>query len=176
MRFRIAAWLMGAMLLAGTPLKAQTAQKEPSPRRGGTLLFSVDAEPPNYDCHANISFAFLHPIAPHYSTLLKFDTARYPKVIGDIADSWTVSPDKRTYTFKLRPNIVFHDGTVLTSADVKASYERIAHPPPGVISARLVDYASIDSIETPDPLTVVFRLKWPDAAKLPNIATPRNSK
>ena len=174
MRFRIAAWLMGAMLLAGTPLKAQTAQKEPSPRRGGTLLFSVDAEPPNYDCHANISFAFLHPIAPHYSTLLKFDTARYPKVIGDIADSWTVSPDKRTYTFKLRPNIVFHDGTVLTSADVKASYERIAHPPPGVISARLVDYASIDSIETPDPLTVVFRLKWPDAAMLPNFASPWN--
>ena len=46
MRFQVFAWLLGAMLLAGTPLGAQTAQKEPSPRRGGTLLFSVDAEPP----------------------------------------------------------------------------------------------------------------------------------
>ena len=40
--------------------------------------YDVDAEPANYDCHANISFAFIHPVAPHYSTLLKFDAANYP--------------------------------------------------------------------------------------------------
>ena len=77
-----------------------------------------------------MSFAVLHPIAPHYSTLLKFDTANYPQVEGDLAKSWTVSPDKLTYTFKLRPNVLFHDGSRLTSEDVKASWERITRPSP----------------------------------------------
>jgi peptide/nickel transport system substrate-binding protein len=145
-----------------------------SPIRGGILEFAVDSEPPNYDCHANISFAFLHPVAPHYSTLLKFDGANYPQIKGDLAESWTVSPDKLTYSFKLRPGVLFHDGTRLSSADVRASYERIIHPPSGVISARQVNYAAIAEIETPDPLTVTFRLKWPEAAMLANFASPWN--
>ncbi len=144
------------------------------PKRGGTLEFAVTVEPGNYDCHGNISFAFLHPIAPHYSTLLKFDAANYPQIIGDLAESWSVSADRLTYTFKLRPNILFHDGSRMTSADVKASYERIVHPPPDVVSARKVDYAAISSIDTPDPLTVVFRLQWPEAAMLANFASPWN--
>ena len=145
-----------------------------SPQRGGILPFAVDAEPPNYDCHANFSFVLMHVVAPHYSTLLKFDTANYPQVVGDLAESWSVSPDRRTYTFKLRPNVLFHDGSKLTSADVKASYERIIHPPQGVISVRQADYAAITSIDTPDPLTVIFHLQWPDAAMSANFASPWN--
>lgn len=169
MRSFVFAWLTGVSILIAMPTMAET-----TPTRGGILRFSVDAEPANYDCHSNVSFALLHPIAPHYSTLLKFDTAHYPQVTQDLAASWTVSPDKRTYTFKLRPNILFHDGAVLTSADVKASYERIIHPPPGVISVRQIDYTSIAAIETPDPLTVVFRLQWPDPAMQANFASPWN--
>ena len=146
-----------------------------APKRGGILEFAVDAEPPNYDCHANATFAVLHPVAPHYSTLLKFDTANYPQVEGDLAQTWSVSADKRSYLFRLFPNVLFHDGSALTSADVKASYERIVRPPPGVISARQVNYAAIDTIETPDPLTVVFRLKWPEAAMLQNFASEWNA-
>jgi peptide/nickel transport system substrate-binding protein len=85
-----------------------------------------------------------------------------------------VSPDRLTYTFELRPNILFHDGTKLTSADVKASYDRIVHPPAGVVSSRKVDYAAIASIDTPDPRTVVFHLQWPEAAMLANFASPWN--
>ncbi len=44
-----------------------------SPKSGGTLTFAVSAEPPNYDCHAQSSFAFIHPVRPHYSTLLVGD-------------------------------------------------------------------------------------------------------
>jgi peptide/nickel transport system substrate-binding protein len=150
------------------------AMADPTPKHGGTLEFAVTVEPASYDCHANISFAFLHPVAPHYSTLLKFDSANYPQIVGDLAASWTVSPDRLTYTFRLRPDILFHDGSTMTSADVKASYERIVHPPLGVISARKVDYAAIASIDIPDPLTVVFRLKWPEAAMLANFASPWN--
>ena len=150
------------------------AASTPTPHRGGILPFAVDAEPPNYDCHANFSFVLMHVVAPHYSTLLKFDTANYPQVVGDLAESWSVSPDRRTYTFKLRPNVLFHDGTRLTSADVKVSYERITHPPQGVLSVRQADYSAITSIDTPDPLTVVFHLQWPDAAMLANFASPWN--
>jgi peptide/nickel transport system substrate-binding protein len=69
---------------------------------------------------------------------------------------------------------MFHDGSRLTSADVKASYDRIIHPPQGVLSVRQADYAAITDIETPDPMTVVFHLQWPDAAMLANFASPWN--
>jgi peptide/nickel transport system substrate-binding protein len=163
--------LVAAVLLLAGLAGASAA---PQPRRGGTLDFAVTVEPSNYDCDANISFAFLHPVAPHYSTLLRFDAAEYPRIVGDLAQSWTVSPDRRTYTFKLRPHVLFHDGSRLTSADIKASYERIIHPPPGVKSARRIDYAAISRIDTPDPLTVVFHLGWPEAAMLAGFASPWN--
>jgi hypothetical protein len=55
---------------------APRAYLRPRSNRGGTLIFAVDSEPANYDRHADVSFAFLHPVAPHYSTLLKFDAHR----------------------------------------------------------------------------------------------------
>jgi peptide/nickel transport system substrate-binding protein len=179
--WRSAAYLLGfraiglvAAFMVALSASLSVAPAGTAPKRGGTLEFAVLVEPSNFDCHANISFAFLHPIAPHYSTLLKFDAPNYPQIVGDLAESWSVSPDHLTYTFKLRPNVLFHDGSKLTSTDVKASYERIAHPPPGVVSVRKVDYAAIGSIETPDPHTIVFHLQWPEAAMLANFASPWN--
>lgn len=166
-----AMWLsctFAALALLGMSAQAQT------PKRGGTLAFAVSAEPPNYDCHANSSFAFIHPVRPHYSTLLEFDGANYPKVRGDLAQSWTVSKDGLTYTFKLHRNVKFHDGTPLTSADVKATYDRIVNPPEGVVSLRKAAYADIDSISTPDAHTVVFKLGAPNAAMLSMLASPWN--
>jgi peptide/nickel transport system substrate-binding protein len=160
---------LGILLNASTPALAQA-----QPATGGTLTFAVESEPANYDCHANVSYSFLHAVAPSYSTLLKFDAANYPQIKGDLAESWSVSPDRLTYRFRLQANVLFHDGAALTSSDVKASYERILHPPPGVISARQSDYAAISAIETPDPLTVVFHLQHPDAAMLANFASPWN--
>jgi len=161
-------------LVALAALLPGWALAETQPHRGGTLEFVVDNEPPNYDCHQNISFAFIHPIAPHYSTLLKFDGANYPEVKGDLAESWAISPDQKTYTFKLRPNVLFHDGSKLTSADVKASYQRIIAPPPGVKSPRRAAHAAIGAIETPDPRTIVFKLQWPEASMLAGFASPWN--
>ena len=154
----------GAIALTG--IAAQT------PVAGGGLKFAVGAEPPNYDCHAQTSFAFIHPVRPHYSTLLKFDTPNYPKIVGDVAESWTVSKDGLTYTFKLRKGVKFHDGSTLSSEDIKATYDRIRKPPPGVKSLREEGYADINTIETPDPLTVVFRLKKHNASMLANFASP----
>ena len=159
--------LVGAALALGASVtQAQT------PKKGGVLNFSVSAEPPNYDCHANSSFAFIHPVRPHYSTLLEFDPANYPKIRGDLATSWETAKDGLTYTFKLRPNVKFHDGTAMTSADVKASYDRIVNPPAGVVSLRKAAYSDISSIEAPDPQTVVFKLTTPNASMLANFASP----
>ncbi len=160
------------VLMAAAVAMAAGADQALAQKRGGVLKFAVSAEPPNYDCHGATSFAFIHPVRPHYNTLLKFDEPNYPKVKGDLAESWQVSPDGLTYTFKLRPNVKFHDGSPMTSADVKATYERIANPPQGVVSIRKAAYADIASIETPDPLTVIFKLKARNASMLTNFASP----
>ncbi len=144
-----------------------------TPKKGGTLNFSVVAEPPNYDCHGSTTFALIHPIAPHYSTLVKFDGKDYPKVIPDLAESWTVSPDGMTYTFKIRSGVKFHNGSPLTSEDIKASYDRIINPPQGVVSIRKSYYSDLD-VSTPDPTTVVFKLKNQMAGVLEALASPFN--
>ena len=163
--------------LAVTILAAITAPSNAfaeTPVRGGTLKFAVVAEPPNYDCHSNVTFGVTHPIAPHYSMLLKFHGSTYPAISGDLAQSWTASPDGLSYTFKLHPNVKFHDGSALTSADIKASYERIIRPAGGIVSARQAYYADFGDIETPDDATVVFKLKTRVAGVLPLLASPFN--
>lgn len=159
--------LVAAVLAASTVL-AQT------PQRGGTLIFSVTGEPETYDCHASPSIAVLQRVAPHYSTLLRVDPQTYPRIVGDLAESWTASPDGLTYTFRLRADIRFHDGSALTSEDVKASYERIRNPPQGVVSLRQALLRDIDAIDTQDPRTIVFRLRAPNAAMLAIFASPWN--
>src|SRR5215467_1920579 len=112
------------------------------PRHGDELVFVVAAEPPSFDGHREETFAMLHPIAPHYNTLLRTDPndRTGTKFVGDLAESWTVSPDKRTYTFKLRRGVKFHDGSPLTAKDVKASYDHIIFPPAPVVSSRVATY------------------------------------
>ena len=165
---RLALWASIGLAFCAAPARAQ------APKSGGTLNFAIVAEPPNYDCHASTTFALIHPIAPHYSTLLKFDTAQYPKVIGDLAKSWEAAPDGLTYTFKLHEGVKFHDGSELTSVDVKASYDRIYKPPADVVSARSAYYADIASVEAPDPATVVFKMKTPVAGMIESLASPYN--
>jgi peptide/nickel transport system substrate-binding protein len=145
-----------------------------APMRGGILNFGVVAEPTNYDCHASTTFALIQPIAPHYSLLVKFDGKDYPKVVPDLAESWTVSANGMTYTFKIRTGVTFHDGSPLTSQDIKASYDRIINPPPGVVSIRKAYYSDIGSVEAPNPTTVVFKLKNPMAGVLEALASPFN--
>ena len=144
------------------------------PKRGGLLNFAITAETPTYDCHGTDTFAAIHFLAPFYSTLLQFDLDNFPKVKGDLAESWQVSADQVTYSFKLRPDIAFHDGSKLTAADVKATYERMRKPPQGVVSARQATFTDIDTIETPDAQTVVFKLKAVNAAMLEHFASPWN--
>ena len=155
---------------------ASAAAQAQTPKRGGVLNFAVVAEPPTYDCHATTTFATLHPVRPHYSGLLKVagDVNAKLELKGDLAESFDVSKDGLTYTFKLHRNVKFHDGSPFTSADIKATYERIINPPAGVVSARKALHEDIVAIETPDPYTAVIKLKSPNASMLNNFASPFN--
>ena len=165
----LAAATAGLGLYDAAPASAQGA-----PKRGGNFTFAISAETPHYDAHGSDTFATLHFGAPFYSTLLQFNLADYPKVKGDLATSWDVAADLMTYTFKLTPNVTFHDGSPMTSADVKATYDRMRNPPTGVVSTRQATFIDIDTIETPDPLTVVFKMKNPNPAMLEHFASPWN--
>src|SRR5258706_16421035 len=125
---------------------ALPAVAQEKPRYGGELVFVVAAEPPSFDGHREETFAMLHPIAPHYNTLLRTDPADRTgtKFVGDLAESWTVSADKRTYTFKIRQGVKFHDGSLLTPKDVKASYDHIIFPGPGIVSSRQAQYKVVE--------------------------------
>src|SRR5216684_1819279 len=126
--------------LVAVPAGVRAAE---TPRRGGVLLAAIAADAPSLDPHQESTFATIELVAPLYSTLLQIDPYNYPKVIGDLATEWKISPDGLTYTFKIHPRVRFHDGSALTSADVKASYDKIVSPPPGVRSVRKTAYSAI---------------------------------
>ena len=155
------------------PVTAQSSAKD-TPVRGGTLTYAVIGDPPTIDCHAATSFATMHYVSPHYSLLIVIDPKDTSKVAPDVAESWSASEDKLTTTFKIRPGISFHDGQPLTSADVKASFDRIRNPPQGVVSVRQSVYARIKEIATPDAATVIFHLSSASPAFLATIASPFN--
>ncbi len=159
------------VLVLGLPAGAQ-----PQPRSGGELLFVVPAEPPSYDGHRESTFALIHPTAPHYNTLLRADPTDKSgtKIVGDLAESWTISKDGRTYTLKLRRGVKFHDGSEFTSKDAKATYDKIINPPAGVASERKGEYIDVEAVQAPDPYTIVFRLKWPSGSFLSSLASPWN--
>jgi peptide/nickel transport system substrate-binding protein len=106
-------------------------------------------------------------VAAMYDSLVKFggDPAA-PR--PSLAESWTVSLDGRTYTFKLRPNLRFASGNPLTSKDVKWSLDRVIN----VKDITQYFVQAIDAVLAPDPLTVVIRLSAPQSAFLAILSSP----
>ena len=89
-----------------------------------------------------------------------------------LAESYTVSPDGLTYTFKLRSGVTFHDGTTMDSAAVQASFERRTKV--GSAPAYMLD--DVTSYETPDPLTFIIHLDQPVSPFLDYLAAPYGPK
>ena len=168
--FIVAVAALLASMVVSTPVAGQTE----TPRRGGVLLAVIGADAPSLDPHQESTFATIQVVAPLYSTLVQIDPYHYPKIIGDAASEWKIAPDGLTYTFKIRQGIRFHDGSPLTAADVKATYDKIIWPPPGVRSIRKNTYTAVHSVDAPNDSTVVFRLKFPSASLLVNLASPWN--
>ena len=91
------------------------------------------------------------------------------QVVPDLASSWTFSSDSKSVTFTLRSGVKFDDGSTLTSADVKASLERVLNPKTGAASASNI--ATVASISTPTAQTVVLQLTHPDFSILYGLTT-----
>src|SRR6185437_13337183 len=160
--------LIAALSLAGTAA-AET------PKRGGTLTYLVPADaPPSFDGHKESTFATVHGFAPFYSLLVRIDPDNPSSTTDIVCDLCTAMPKPtdggKTWSFKIRQGVHFHDGSPLTAADIAATFNEIVFPPQGVLSARASNYIMVDKIEAPDPQTVVFRLKFPTEAFLPALA------
>ncbi len=176
MRQRLAGSAVGLglalLLFAGMPaIPAET------PKRGGILTYMIPADaPPSFDGHRENTFATIHAVAPFYSVLIRANPEHPASTTDFVCDVCTAIPEAsdagRTYAFRLREDVRFHDGTPLTAADVAASWRHIVAPPEGVISARRGYYSMIESVEAADPNTVIFRLKYATAAFLPALADP----
>ena len=172
-RAAILALTFGA-LLTGAPLAAMA---EEVPKNGGTLNYVIPADaPPSFDAHRETTFATIHSAAPFYSVLIRVDPNNPSSTTDFVCDLCTAMPqptdDGKIYTFKIRSGVKFHDGSPLTAADVAASWEHIIHPPEGVLSPRESHYVMVDTVEAPDPKTVVFHLKFATSAFLPALADP----
>ena len=99
-----------------------------------------------------------------------YDTLVFPNAKGGVdpavASSWEISPDGLTYTFKLRDDVKFHDGSALKASDVVYSFDRLKAIGEGFAYLVTPDVASV---EAPDDTTVVFKLSKPTALFLPSL-------
>lgn len=156
-----------------------TAASAQTPKSGGILEFVVPGKIPSMDGHRETTYAMIHPIRPFYSLLIRVNPENPSSpsdfvcdlCVGDVPDG---GADGTEYVFKLQSGVKFHDGTPLTSADIKATYDKIIFPPEGVPSARKAFFDSVESVTAPDAETVVFKLKYPSSAFIPALATPFN--
>src|ERR1700716_3182827 len=166
----------GALALATALILAIPAAAEETPKRGGTLIFMIPADaPPSFDAQREETYATIHSAAPFYSTLIRANPMDpgSPDLVCDLCTEMPKPTDEgKTYTFKIRQGVKFHDGTPLTAGDVAASWQEIIRPPDGVSSARESYFIMVDKVEATDPSTVVFRLKFATNAFLPALADP----
>ncbi|HEY1796116.1 MAG TPA: ABC transporter substrate-binding protein [Stellaceae bacterium] len=156
---------------------ALPAAAEETPKHGGTLTYLIPADaPPSFDGHRESTYATVHATAPFYSVLIRINPDNPSSTTDFVCDLCTEMPkptdDGKTYTFKIRDGVKFHDGSPLSADDVAASWQEIVHAPAGKTSARQAFYVMVDKVAAPDPHTVVFRLKFATSAFLPALADP----
>jgi peptide/nickel transport system substrate-binding protein len=135
-----------------------TVRPDPAAKRGGTLRYAVHNAPAHFDVHQSGTVANIGPQSPMYDTLLRRSPKDGQTIIPDLAQRWEISPDGKKYTFHLRKGVKFHDGADFTAEDVKATYDRIARPPKGVVIPRTPLFATVGDIVAVNPHTVEFRL------------------
>jgi ABC-type transport system substrate-binding protein len=110
--------------------KFQLAAPEPNPKSGGVLRYGITMRPPHFDFHQSGTINSLGSQGCMFDNLVRRDPRDSGKtIIPDLAHSWEIAKDGKTYTFHLRKGVQFHDGAELTSEDVKATFDRIALPP-----------------------------------------------
>ena len=144
------------------------------PQYGGYLQLAVTEDPRSLNFLDNVSAGTGSTLQGVYDRLVAWKweggSPVWKEIAPGIAESWTVSDDGLTWNFKLRNDVMFHDGTPLTSADVKATYDHFItfgdYRPP----ARSYVGPFVASVDAPDDYTVVLHLNAPAAVLLQNLS------
>jgi peptide/nickel transport system substrate-binding protein len=173
------ATLTVALIAAGASVCWFTTEKASAQKRGGMLNFVVGSKIPSYDGHTETTFGMIHPIRPFYSLLIRVnpDNPSSPTdftcdlCVGDVPEP---TDDGKTYTFKIRTGVKFHDGTPLTAHDIDATFNKIIFPPEGIPSSRKAFFSMVESVKATDDETVVFKLKFASGSFMPSVAMPFN--
>jgi peptide/nickel transport system substrate-binding protein len=152
-------------LIALISITASTARAA-EPKRGGTLRVAYGNDVSNLDFHTAPGYELMW-VAMNVGCGL-INITPDGQFVGDAAESWQSSPDHRTYTFKLRKGVLFHDGTRVDAAAVKFSIDHIMDP--ATKSGMRSFYDSVHSVEVVNPETVQIRLKRPYAFLLHMLA------
>ncbi|MBE0608011.1 MAG: ABC transporter substrate-binding protein [Dehalococcoidia bacterium] len=149
----------------GAASPAATATTAPvAVKRGGTVTIAMQAEPNSLDPHlgkSGIDHSYFWSLS---EGLVGYDDGFNPTPA--LATEWELN-DPTTITFKLRAGVKFHDGTDFNSEAVKVNLERVLDKSIG--SSAYAQMSVIDSVTTPDPLTVVLKLKTPSAPLILNL-------
>jgi len=127
-----------------------------------TLIVLTPFDTQTLDPAVNYDFSGGFYLLNCYEPLVKAVGADEAKLTPALAESWEISPDGLTYTFKLRQGVKFHDGTPFNAEAVKFSFDRLLAMKMGAVG----NFTSIDKIEAVDDATVKFILKAPYASFL----------
>ncbi|MGV8952264.1 MAG: ABC transporter substrate-binding protein [Cypionkella sp.] len=162
---------LAAMLLA-TALSAAAIPAYAQPVEGGQLVAAVDVEPASLDpIFGNAPGADGNIFNLMYERLIEI--APDGTVSGKLAESFEIAEDQLSITFKLRPGVVFHDGTPLDAEAVRFSLARVIDPQNN--STRRIDLAAITAVEVIDSMTVKVSLSSPSGAVLASLANDGGS-
>src|SRR6516162_3540059 len=149
-------WLASGLcvVLGSSAAMAAGGEEEAPAKRGGILTYTIPADaPPSFDAHREGTFATLHSVAPFYSVLIRVNPENPSSTTDFVCDLCTAMPqptdDGKTYTFKIRQDVKFHDGSALMAADVAASFGEIVFPPEGMLSPRASFYRMVERVEAP---------------------------
>ena len=163
--------LAAALVLAGcggSTGSDVSAQDSGTPVSGGSIVYATDREPTCLDPH-NFGDMPQTYVARQYLDSL---VSEQPDgtVVPWLADSWEISPDGLTYTFKIKQGVKFHDGAPLDAAAVTANFEHMLDPD----TQSLTDLGYLkpyyESSRAVDPTTFELKLKTPYSALLPVIS------
>ena len=133
---------------------------DPNAKSGGTLRVGLQSDPAELDPGLTQLTAAWHVIEHVYEGLVAVSPSLEP--VPSLATHWEISEDGITYTFHLRQGVKFHNGREFVADDVKYSYERIIDP--ATASPNSSEFASVKTIEAPDPVTVVITLNAADSS------------
>ena len=143
----------------------QLRAPEPNPKTGGVLRYGITMRPPHFDVHQSGTINNLGSQGCMFDNLIRRDPRDSGRtIIPDLAHSWEIAKDGKTYTFFLRKGVLFHDGAELTAEDVKATFDRIAKPPQGISISRSILFKAVSEINARDKYTIEFKLSEPRPA------------